>query len=798
MSMVKSVITLGSFMTLVLLCGMSELSAQETSISNSTLETCEGFLVDTGLSAADYGPNEDIVMTICPEAPETIVTLYFALASFGPGDMLRIYDGTDTSGPLLGTYIEFDAQGLEIFATEDNPGGCLTLHWTTDDTGNGNFVAEMSCGYPCDRPFAIVSSGEPVPHLACPGEEITFDATGSTVADDFEIVSWAWDFGDESTSADGAVVTHSFDQPGVYIVQLGIADNNVTDDEPDGCTNNNLIDHLVLISTEPDWSGTSVDATICSGQLFPLDGMVAGVTYDSEPTADFGGGLFIPDDQTQCFNAELTFTSFSPGQIVENAATDILDLFINFEHSFMGDLTVTFICPNGQSLAVHQQGGGGTQLGVPDQGDGTGPGVGWDYYWSPTATNGTWADNGGGTLPAGTYESAQPFTLLDGCPLNGTWEVEVCDAWGADDGYIFDWTIHFDPELFPEPVVFTPVFGMECDSTSWEGLNIYDESDDCNEITVIATETATYTYTATNNFGCTYSTDVELTVVPGPTLEINSPAGFCGSPVSLVGNVTNEEAGFNYNYDWSPADLVNGNGSNVTVDGLTQDTIMTLTVTVTGGDLDNCEVTQNVEVNYVPEPTGVDFSGSICPDEELDLVALNFSMEGTSENDYTYEWTNENDEIVGTSAIYQAGSDGLYEVLVTMVAPCTWTTTSFFDIDEDVCELTIPNVISPNGSGQWDAMNDAFIINGLDSDRYDGSTVRIYNRWGDVLFYSNDFGKSAGWSPEPDEASEGTYYYVLGIARTNSELIINDVNGQTTDTGQGYKYISGSFTLVRD
>ena len=801
MSMVKSAITLGSFMTLVLLCGMSELSAQETSISNSTLETCEGFLVDTGLSAADYGPNEDIVMTICPEAPETIVTLYFALASFGPGDMLRIYDGTDTSGPLLGTYIEFDAQGLEIFATEDNPGGCLTLHWTTDDTGNGNFVAEMSCGYPCDRPFAIVSSGEPVPHLACPGEEITFDATGSTVADDFEIVSWAWDFGDESTSADGAVVTHSFDQPGAYKVQLGIADNNVTDDEPDGCTNNNLIDHLVLISTEPDWSGTSVDATICSGQLFPLDGMVAGVTYDSEPTADFGGGLFIPDDQTQCFNAELTFTSFSPGQIVENAATDILDLFINFEHSYMGDLTVTFICPNGQSLAVHQQGGGGTQLGVPDQGDGTGPGVGWDYYWSPTATNGTWADNGGGTLPAGTYESAQPFTLLEGCPLNGTWEVEVCDAWGADDGYIFDWTIHFDPELYPEPVVFTPVFGMECDSTSWEGLNIYDESDDCNEITVIATETATYTYTATNNFGCTYSTDVELTVVPGPTLEINSPAGFCGSPVSLIGNVTNEEADFNYNYDWSPGGLLVGDSlvQNVEVDSLTQDTIMTLTVTVTGGDLDNCEVTQNVEVNYVPEPTGVDFSGSICPGDTINLIALDFSMEGTTQDDYTYEWYKKPDtldiDILGTDGALQVFSNGDYFVDVTMAAPCTWSTRSNFVVNLDVCELTIPNVITPmNG----DAKNNAFIIDGLDSDRYDGSTIQIYNRWGKEMFSSNDFGNTAGWSPDSDEASEGTYYYVLGIARTNDDLEIIDINGQTTDKGQGYKYLSGSFMLLRD
>ncbi|MGY8941612.1 MAG: PKD domain-containing protein, partial [Flavobacteriales bacterium] len=396
-----------AFMLFALASGVH---AQETPISNTTLETCEGFLVDTGLSAADYGSNEDITMTICPEAPETIITLYFALASIGEGDMLQIYDGTDTSGPLLGTYIEFDAQGLEIFATEDNLSGCLTLHWTSDAQGSGNFVAEMSCGYPCDRPFAIASSGEPVPHLACPGEEITFDATESTVADGFEIVTWDWDFDDGTFSSDGAVVIHSFDEPGAYKVQVGIADNNITENDPDGCSNNNLIDHLVLVSTEPDWAGTSQDATICSGQQFPLDGMVAGVTYDSEPTADFGGGLFIPDDQTQCFNAELTFTSFSPGAVIENADADILDLFINFEHSYMGDLTITFVCPNGQSLAVHQQGGGGTQLGVPDQGDGTGPGVGWDYYWSPTATNGTWADNGFGTLPAGTYESAQPFS----------------------------------------------------------------------------------------------------------------------------------------------------------------------------------------------------------------------------------------------------------------------------------------------------------------------------------------------------------------------------------------------------
>ena len=798
MSTIKTTMKLGLMSLGGLLSAGSVLNAQEIGISNTTIETCEGFVVDTGLSAADYGANEDFVMTICPEAPETIVTLNFVLASFGLGDILRIYDGTDTDGPLLGTYVEFDAQGLEIFASEDNPGGCLTLHWTSDEQNNGNFAIEMSCGYPCERPFAIVSSGEPIPHLACPGELITFDASESTVASDFEIISWDWDFGDETSSNEGAVVTHVFNEPGAYKVQLNIADDNVTDDEPDGCTNNNLIDHLVLISTEPDWSGTSVDATVCSGQLFPLEGMVTGVTYDAEPTADFGGGLFIPDDQSECFSAELVFTSFSPLQVVEDVSTDILDLFINFEHSYMGDLAITFTCPNGQSVVVHE-GGGGTQLGVPDQGDGTGPGQGWDYFWSPLATNGTWADNGGVTLPAGTYETEQSMELLEGCPLNGTWTVEVCDSWAEDDGYIFDWTVYFDPELYPEPVVFTPVFGMECDSTSWEGLNIYDQSEDCNDVTVIATESASYTYTATNNFGCTYSTDVSLVVVPGPEVVINTPEGFCGSPVSLSGNVTNLDPAYTYGYDWSPAGLVNGGGSEVTVAGLSQDTIMTLTVSVTGGDLDNCEVEQNVEVDFVPEPTGINFSTAICPDEAFDLVALDFVQEGTNQNDYTYEWTDVNDQtntiLDSLSAVYQIDGAGNYQVVVTMVAPCTWSTTSNFEIEEDVCDLTIPNVISPRNG---DALNNAFIVKGLDSDRYDGSTVRIYNRWGQLMYSSNDFGKSSGWRPEPDEATEGTYFYILGIARTNSVLNIIDVNGTFEDDGEGYKYINGSFTLVRD
>ncbi|MEZ7816552.1 MAG: hypothetical protein QMB07_00270, partial [Flavobacteriales bacterium] len=47
-------------------------TAQEISIAaNDSYTSCEGAIVDSGLSAADYGANENQTMTWCPEAPET-------------------------------------------------------------------------------------------------------------------------------------------------------------------------------------------------------------------------------------------------------------------------------------------------------------------------------------------------------------------------------------------------------------------------------------------------------------------------------------------------------------------------------------------------------------------------------------------------------------------------------------------------------------------------------------------------------------------------------------------------------
>ncbi len=39
------------------------------------------------------------------------------------------------------------------------------------------------------------------------------------------------------------------------------------------------------------------------------------------------------------------------------------------------------------------------------------------------------------------YHPYQSFTNLIGCPLNGTWKIQVCDSWSGDNGYIFNWEL---------------------------------------------------------------------------------------------------------------------------------------------------------------------------------------------------------------------------------------------------------------------------------------------------------------------------------------------------------------------
>jgi gliding motility-associated-like protein len=530
-------------------------SGQQFSITAGSITTCAGVLEDSGGPAASYGTNENFTVVICPDQPGDGISLTWAVFNLDQSganntwDAISIWDGDNTGATFLGNYGGGGLLGLVVSATTFNPTGCLTVRFNSNGTGVGDFAASITCFTPCDRPEAVASMSEPGPALVCQGEVIDFDGSLSTAAMGFNIVSYTWVFDDGST-ATGPTASHSYSVPGEYIVQLNLIDDN-------DCVNSNVVDLQVLVSTTPSFMGTMESLETCLGATVDLTGMVTPITWTGIPEANFGDGVYLPDDVGTPFTSEIDFTQFDPGQLLTNA-NDLQSICVSMEHSFTGDLVLSVTCPNGQVIIMHQQGGGGTYIGGANDGDSNAnpiPGTCWEYCWSPTATLGTFAEcaafgatpnvMNGGTPPnnaliPGTYSTVQPWNNLQNCPLNGTWTFTSLDLWGADNGFLCSWELNFNPAIIPAVTQFTPVINTSVsDSVFWSGPFITLNPNDPLTATATPTGAGTfdYTLTAIDNFGCTYDTTVTVTVAPQMEIDAGPDIVLCNDPEPMAGAV---------------------------------------------------------------------------------------------------------------------------------------------------------------------------------------------------------------------------------------------------------------------
>ena len=178
-----------------------------------------------------------------------------------------------------------------------------------------------------------------------------------------------------------------------------------------------------------------------------------------------------------------------------------------------------------------------------------------------------------------------------------------------------------------------------------------------------------------------------------------------------------------------------------------------------------------------------------CPDAEAILSLPN--LDGAYQVEWNFIDDQGNESFVSSEAGIQVAMDGLYQVSLTTGPPCYLNASGSFDVETVICEMIIPNVITPNSDGD----NERFQISDLSY--FPGSSCSIYNRWGNAVFTSNDFGNSSGWRPTQDEASDGTYYYVIQILRNEGELFITDQYGVHEITDSGPVTLTGPLTILR-
>lgn len=223
---------------------------------------------------------------------------------------------------------------------------------------------------------------------------------------------------------------------------------------------------------------------------------------------------YVPDGNGASYSVAINVSDQPPGATY-NAATDDLQICLNIEHSFLGDLEMKIICPNGQEAILKEfPGGGSTYLGGAIDNN-SGPGTGVDYCFSNNATwgtmvventNGNWVTAGtppSSSLAGGVYAPYQSLSLLNGCPLNGTWTLEVLDNQSIDDGYVTFWGL-----------------GMYLAST--QATYLWSTGSTDQSIVVSPQQTTAYSVEiSTDLFTCTAVQEIEVYSVPTVSFSMN-------------------------------------------------------------------------------------------------------------------------------------------------------------------------------------------------------------------------------------------------------------------------------------
>ena len=541
--------------TILLIAHFSKVAAQPVLVMRSgTVTTCDTTFTDSGGSNAGYRANENFTLTICSgDIYRNHISLGFDLLDLAVGDELCFYDGNSTNAPLLACSSDFSkTENAIVQTTATNPSGCMTIRFRSDGSNQRTgWVANVICIPSCQTIKAAITATNPLVLPidtgwidACPNKtRVSFKAKGTYPQNGFAYTqtdalnSFEWNFGDGTPVGKGPEVDHIFENAGGYIVRLTITDTL-------GCQNINYVKQRVRVSPRPTFNIGNIPSQVCAGTEIKVRGKtnVKDNTYQVSTQQNQGsfqtggvrsGRLFIPDNGRNEYRTSITFSDFGPGQMLSNIS-DLLDIFVNMEHSWARDLEIKIVCPSNKQAILHKYDtrtrlNNRIRIGTPNTIDFSGvgindsslnrPGTGQRYDWVPTGATYTWRNRvvtGDYNLPPGKYQSEDPLTNLLGCPLNGQWSLVVKDQFSMDNGWIFSWGIDFNKSLYPALESFTPQITDHYWVKNDYITTVYDK--DSMTVRPKNAGTASLTYLVKDNFGCTFDTSIKVQVLPPTAL----------------------------------------------------------------------------------------------------------------------------------------------------------------------------------------------------------------------------------------------------------------------------------------
>lgn len=283
---------------------------------------------------------------------------------------------------------------------------------------------------------------------------------------------------------------------------------------------------------------------------------------------------------------------------------------------------------------------------------------------------------------------------------------------------------------------------------------------DSNQLSTWAKPTSTTEYylQVTSIHGCRSFDTIRVNVIQRPAVVASADDSICvgkSKILTATGNGTR--------FLWSTGDT----GSQINVSPT-----ITTTYWVRNGNL-NCFgpadsvtvfVDTSLKASFIPNPT----SGT---------VPLLVSFFNTSRGATIFDW----DFGDGTTSNLESPShifskEGNYKVILTVRNHLGCIDTFSFSISvRNDFSIAVPNVFTPNGDG----MNDYFEVRqtGVKS-----INMLIFNRWGELIFKSDDLSKTWDGNNNGVQMPEGVYYYLIQVTDFSNKL---------------YPEIKGDLSLIR-
>lgn len=470
---------------------------------------------------------------------------------------------------------------------------------------------------------------------------------------------------------------------------------------------------------------------------------------------------------TATFNGGLPAIDGSQFTVVAGSMTPASAVFVNTTCTDGGTIVLGNLAV-GDNYSFDVEDGNGCGLTVSGTMDGSGnvtltyPQT--DYCITDPNTSPNLVGAGGGTYsasPAGLSINAATGVINIAASTAGQYDVTYVGA-----GATCPPSSTFTLEIHPLPLVNAGVDQSVCSGTqvtlsgSGDPATYTWNNGVSNGVPFTPAATQTYTVTATTAFGCINTDQVTVTVETAPVPSFAADVTSGCSPLDVT--FTNLGAGVNCSWDF-------GNGSTTVGCGPVTTTYVNVgcyDVTLTTSSAAGCTGTTVLQ-NYIcisPDPIA-SFSPVPAILSELDPTT---QMLNSSQNASAYAWNfgdGTTSAATNPSHTYP-GAPASYTIELIAYSPfgCTDTAYATVVVEEELI-FYVPNTFTPDD----DEFNQTFKpIFSSGFDPYDFNML-IFNRWGEIIFESNN--AEMGWDGtyHGKYVQEGTYTWKIEFKTSKND-----------------------------